>query len=94
MKRLRLLAVLGLAILTFGFGSCTRTVNQDLGQKGQVVARDASHAFDTFSKYFLNYDADDPYLGDQNFIQRDINNAYDSMSKLFLNHDPDDPTLD
>ena len=94
MKRLRLLAVISLAVLALGFGSCTRSINEDLSQKGQVVARDAGHVFDTFSKYFLNYDSDDPYLGDQSVIQRDTNHVYNSMSKWFLNHDPDDPTLD
>ncbi|MCH2113214.1 MAG: hypothetical protein MK213_10175 [Planctomycetes bacterium] len=62
MKRFRLLAILGLALLTFGLGSCARPIQDDLSQKGQVMVRDANSMYDTFSKVFMNHDPDDPYL--------------------------------
>ncbi len=58
----RILGVLALALLALGFAGCTRNIGDDLSQKAQVVVRDANHAYDTFSKYFLNHDPDDPYL--------------------------------
>lgn len=62
MKRLRLTTVLAVALLAVGFSSCTRNIGDDLSQKGQVIVRDANHVYDTFSKYFLNHDPNDPYL--------------------------------
>lgn len=62
MKRNRLFAVLAVALLAVTFSSCTRSVGDDLSQKGSVIQRDANHVYDTFSKYFLNHDPDDPYL--------------------------------
>lgn len=62
MKRSRLLAVLAVALLAVGSFSCTRNIGDDLSQKGQVLARDTNHVYDTFSKYFLNHDPNDPYL--------------------------------
>ncbi|KAA3613478.1 MAG: hypothetical protein DWQ01_02845 [Planctomycetota bacterium] len=63
MKRLRRLVPLALlAVVTLGLSACNRNIGDDLDQKGQVLARDANHVYDTFSKHFLNHDPDDPYL--------------------------------
>lgn len=65
MKRIlrnRVLPVLGLALLALGTAACTRSVTEDLSQKGQVILRDMNDSYDAFSKYFLNHDPDDPYL--------------------------------
>lgn len=63
MKRIRRFAPVALlAILVISLGSCTRSIGEDLDQKGQVIVRDANHAWDSFSKYFFNHDPDDPYL--------------------------------
>lgn len=80
--------------MALGFGSCTRSITTDVSQKGQVVSRDSGHVLDSFNKYFLNYDADDPYTEDWNVLKRDSNHVYDLASKMLLNHNPDDPTLD
>ncbi|TAH38696.1 MAG: hypothetical protein EYC70_04825 [Planctomycetota bacterium] len=61
-RRLRFLPALAVAMLALGLGACTRSIGEDLSQKGQVLQRDFNHAYDTFSKYFFNHDPDDPYL--------------------------------
>ncbi len=62
MKRLRVLALLALALTALGLSACTRNVFDDLGQKWQVIKRDSNASYDAFSKYFLNHDPNDPYL--------------------------------
>jgi len=62
MKRIRLFALVLLTVLAFGLASCTRSVSEDLSQKGQVLQRDMNHIYDTFSKMLLNHDPNDPYL--------------------------------
>ncbi|MDP6941918.1 MAG: hypothetical protein QGH51_07840 [Planctomycetota bacterium] len=61
MKRIRLFAVLALALLALGLGSCTRRIDEDLSQKVAGTVDDMNAVYDDLSKHFMNHDPDDPY---------------------------------
>ncbi len=61
MKRIRLFAVLALALLAIGLGSCSRRIDADLSQKVAGSVGDINAVYDDVSKHLLNHDPKDPY---------------------------------
>lgn len=62
MKKVRFIALLLLAALALGAGGCTRSVGTNVDMVLDAWQRDANHAYDLFSTYFLNANPSDPYL--------------------------------
>ena len=61
----RLLALAALVIVAFSAAGCRSTWDfwkQDVQNTVSVWRRDFNSAHQTFDRFFLNYDWDDPYL--------------------------------